>query len=235
MSEDRITAHARAYERCLAQAAADAGGLMRRAVAACAQLMAHNAATHGGARSAEALREAARALLRQGDAIAAAFEDRLLESFGAAAPASAQESDAQLATAQQAAWAVEIARLADAVQARAQAELVEFAALVSAAQGLHLVLPQRNPLAPSVYARCVHAAAQAVPAAARHRAAWLRFLGEALGRELAVAYAVASAQLRAHGVREAGFMAKPSGRGPVESWAPDAHGHPAHSRLIQMR
>jgi hypothetical protein len=217
---DRIATHARAYELCIAAAAADAAGFMRRVTGCCALLMAENAATHPQPHSADALREAARSLLRQGSALALAFEPLLRAHLAAHPQPSLQEGGAapEIASAQQAGNAVEIARLADAVQARAQSELVEFDALVSAAQGLHVVVQGRNPLSPQAYACCVHAATQALTVPTRYRTAWLRFIGEAMGRELATAYAVASRQLRAHGVREAGFMFKPASRAALGAW-----------------
>ena len=217
---DRMTAHTRAFDLCLAEAGSDAAGFMRRVAGYCALLMAENAATHPQARSGDALREAARSLLRHSHALGEAFGPLLRAHLAAAHQEGLREPmpEPEIASAQQAGSAVEIARLADAVQARAQSELVEFDALVSAAQGLHVVVQGRNPLSPQVYARCVHAAAHALAVPSRYRAAWLRFLGEAMGRELATAYGVASRQLRARGVREAGFMLKPASRTALQSW-----------------
>jgi hypothetical protein len=218
---DRMTAHTRAYDLCLAEAATDAAGFMRRVAGYCALLMAENAATHPQPRSGDALREAARSLLRHSQGLGDAFAPLLRAHLAAThreLSRDAAAAEPEIASAQQAGSAVEIARLAVAVQARAQSELVEFDALVSAAQGLHVVVQGRNPLSPMAYARCVHAATQALAVPSRHRAAWLRFLGEAMGRELATAYGVASRQLRARGVREAGFMFNPASRAALDAW-----------------
>lgn len=119
---------------------------------------------------------------------------------------------------------VELARAQQQALHTTDATLSELNGLVSAAQGLPRVQPERNPLRPENYIRALQQVVAETGVPAPVRGAWMQHLRALLGPELVGVYQRATQGLRGHGVEPVGYgvaafaaggarTAGPSGRG----------------------
>ncbi|NMM90323.1 hypothetical protein B2J88_39350 [Rhodococcus sp. SRB_17] len=100
---------------------------------------------------------------------------------------------------------VELSRAQQRALHATDAALAELNALVSAAQGLQRVQPERNPLRPENYIRALQRVVTETGAPAPVRDLWMQHLGELLGPQLVGAYQRAAQALRGQGVEPVGY------------------------------
>jgi hypothetical protein len=110
---------------------------------------------------------------------------------------------------------LELARAQQIAIHKTEAVLAELNTLVSAAQGLHNVQPERNPLRPESYIRALQRAVNETGAPAPVRQVWMEPMRELLGASLVAEYERAVKYLRQHGVVPVGYaVAGAMGAGP---------------------
>lgn len=125
--------------------------------------------------------------------------------------------------------------------------LTQLNGLVSAAQGLRWVQPERNPLRPENYIRALQRAVADTQVVAPIREAWMQHMRAHLGQQLVGVYERAVQGLREHGVQQVGWGGRQNahsqagsssgwsgtgGAGPGTGWAPASawgHGVPMQS------
>lgn len=163
--------------------------------------------------AADALRE----LTRREPELVRAYPLALLEAFAdgpaqARAPvaAAAQDSgidfgDLALVEEDDVLAQVELARAQQVAEHATEAALAELNALVSSAQGLPSVQPERNPLRPDNYIRALQQVIAAQGVAASVRQLWMTHMRDLLGRQLVDVYQRAARELREHGVQPVGY------------------------------
>ena len=122
---------------------------------------------------------------------------------------------------------VELSRTQQLAVHATDAVLAELNALVSAAQGLHRVQPERNPLRPENYIRALQQVVSETGVAAPIREAWMQHMGDLLGSQLVDVYKRAATSLREQGVRPVGYgvAAVPGGTGMGGLGRGGASGH----------
>ncbi|MBY0455187.1 MAG: DUF1631 domain-containing protein [Burkholderiaceae bacterium] len=122
---------------------------------------------------------------------------------------------------------VDLSRAQQQAQHTTDAVLAELNALVSAAQGLHRVQPERNPLRPENYLRALQqtVAQTGVPAAIGE--VWMPPMRDFLGHQLVAVYQSAVQDLHSHGVEPVGYGLAPalSGRSSSGRSADPIHSH----------
>lgn len=100
---------------------------------------------------------------------------------------------------------VELSRAQQLAMHTTDASLSELNGLVSAAQGLPRVQPERNPLRPESYIRALQQVVAATEVPAPVRDAWMQHMRDLLGQELVGIYQRAAKDLRGHGVAPVGY------------------------------
>lgn len=184
--------------------------------------------------ASEALR-----LLRQHQAgLVKAYPMALLEMFadGPAAPAakpaqatSLDFGELSLVDDDEVQAQVELSRAQQMALHTTEEVLSELNGLVSSAQGLSRVQPERNPLRPENYIRALQRVVADTQVIAPVREAWMQHMRELLGQQLLDVYKRAAKGLREHGIEQVGWGARagvpadyqPSGQG---GWSGSVHG-----------
>lgn len=100
---------------------------------------------------------------------------------------------------------VELSRAHQQALHATDAVLAELNGLVSAAQGLYRVQPERNPLRPENYIRALQQVVAETGVAAPIRELWMQHMRDLLGTQLVDVYKRASQSLRDHGVLPVGY------------------------------
>ena len=100
---------------------------------------------------------------------------------------------------------VELSRAQQLAIHATDATLSELNGLVSAAQGLHRVQPERNPLRPENYIRALQQVVADTGVPPQVRDAWMQHMRELLGQELVGTYQRAAQDLRGHGIAPVGY------------------------------
>lgn len=119
---------------------------------------------------------------------------------------------------------VELSRAQQQALHTTDATLSELNGLVSAAQGLHRVQPERNPLRPENYIRALQQVVAETGVPAPVREAWMQNMRALLGHELVAVYQRAAQSLREHGIAPVGYgVAALPGAG-TRSAGPASHG-----------
>lgn len=201
--------------------------------------------------------EAQRTLREHHPALNKAYPMVLLEMFadGAAAPsakpapASALDfGELSLVDDDEVQAQVELSRAQQVALHTTDEILSELNGLVSAAQGLPRVQPERNPLRPENYIRALQRAVADTQVIAPVREAWMKHMRGYLGQKLVGVYDRAVKGLREHGVEQVGWAARvpaaqpgyaPGGPGsgwygpgagdPRSGWAPQSAWSGTHS------
>ncbi len=108
---------------------------------------------------------------------------------------------------------VELSRAQQLAAHATDAVLTELNTLVSSAQGLRSVQPERNPLRPENYIRALQRVVAETGVEPPVRQLWMQHMREVLGQLLVAEYKSASASLREHGVEPVGYavLGMPSG------------------------
>lgn len=110
---------------------------------------------------------------------------------------------------------VELSRAQQLALHATDATLSELNGLVSAAQGLRRVQPERNPLRPENYIRALQQVIAETGVPAPVREAWMQHMRGLLGQELVEVYKRATQGLRAQGIQAVGYSrAEASGGSP---------------------
>lgn len=110
---------------------------------------------------------------------------------------------------------VELSRAHQQALHATDAVLAELNGLVSAAQGLHRVQPERNPLRPENYIRALQQVVGETGVAAPIRELWMQHMRDLLGLQLVAVYQQAARSLRDSGVQPVGYgvVSGPAGLG----------------------
>ncbi len=110
---------------------------------------------------------------------------------------------------------VELSKAQQSALHATDAVLAELNTLVSAAQGLRSVQPERNPLRPESYIRALQQVVGETGVSADVRQLWMQHMRDLLGKLLAEEYKKTAQSLREHGVQPVGYavLGTPSGGG----------------------
>jgi len=100
---------------------------------------------------------------------------------------------------------VELSRAQQIALHTTDATLAELNTLVSSAQGLRNVQPERNPLRPENYIRALQQVVGDTAVSSDVRQLWMQHMRESLGRQLVAAYQKAAQSLRENGVEPVGY------------------------------
>lgn len=100
---------------------------------------------------------------------------------------------------------VELSRAQQSALHATDAVLAELNTLVSSAQGLPSVQPERNPLRPESYIRALQKAVGDTGVSAEVRQLWMQHMRDLLGKLLVAEYEKIVASLRDHGVQPVGY------------------------------
>ncbi len=103
---------------------------------------------------------------------------------------------------------VELSRAQQVALHKTEEVLSELNGLVSAAQGLSRVQPERNPLRPENYIRALQRVVSETQVVAPVREAWMQHMRSFLGQQLVGVYDRASKGLRKHGVERVGWRSQ---------------------------
>lgn len=108
---------------------------------------------------------------------------------------------------------VELSKAQQSALHATDAVLAELNTLVSSAQGLRSVQPERNPLRPESYIRALQRVVGDTGVAAEVRQLWMQHMRDLLGKLLVDEYKKVAASLREHGVQPVGYavLGTPSG------------------------
>jgi len=106
------------------------------------------------------------------------------------------------------------------------ATLAELNALVSAAQGLRSIQPERNPLRPECYIRALQRVVGDTGVSSEVRQVWMQRMREPLSQLLSEEYRAASKALREQGVQPVGYAPRGTGRASLQGggYAPSQQG-----------
>jgi len=202
------------FRACVVNAVREGEALMAQLIAVTREALLHQeSGTHDIARrntASDALR-----LLAQHEApLTKAYPMALLEIF-AEGPASSRPRPADvtgmdfgelsLVDDDQVQAQVELSRAQQLALHTTDASLSELNGLVSAAQGLPRVQPERNPLRPESYIRALQQVVAATGVPGPVRDAWMQHMRDLLGQELVGIYQRAAKDLRSHGVAPVGY------------------------------
>lgn len=110
---------------------------------------------------------------------------------------------------------VELSKAQQSALHATDAVLAELNTLVSSAQGLRSVQPERNPLRPESYIRALQQVVGETGVSADVRQLWMQHMRDLLGKLLVEEYKKTAASLRGHGVVPVGYavVSTPSGGG----------------------
>ena len=100
---------------------------------------------------------------------------------------------------------VELSRAQQVALHATDVSLTELNALVSSAQGLQRVQPERNPLRPENYIRALQQVVTETGVPTPVREAWMQHMRALLGPQLIAVYQRAAKELREHGVEPVGY------------------------------
>ena len=100
---------------------------------------------------------------------------------------------------------VELSKAQQSALHATDAVLAELNTLVSSAQGLRSVQPERNPLRPESYIRALQQVVGETGVPAEVRQQWMQHMRDLLGKLLVDEYKKAAASLREHGVQPVGY------------------------------
>lgn len=108
---------------------------------------------------------------------------------------------------------VELSKAQQSALHATDAVLAELNTLVSSAQGLRSVQPERNPLRPESYIRALQRVVADTGVPAEVRQLWMQHMRDLLGKLLVAEYKKAADSLREHGVQPVGYavLGTPSG------------------------
>jgi hypothetical protein len=199
----------------LVQEAAAGGDLLMGKLCAAARIMLQSReAGSRDVRERDRLGEAAHQLRNREGLLCKAFPQTLRKAFAGsaeirkatvAALAEVQFDQLELMDESEVLTSVALARIQQVAMQCAEASLAELNTLISSAQGLGAVRPERNPLRPDVYVSALKEAVEQIPVSVEMRVDWLGAMSASLGKELCALYVRWAADLRKQGVAAAGY------------------------------
>lgn len=199
------------FQECLDIAARNSAAMASRVMADAGKSLTQAATDSRDLSARNRASEAAQALRRSGQAAIDAFPAMLREEIAAASGASATSPKTisfealELMAEDQVDDTVELIRGQQIVMSAVEADLVQFNALASDAQGLERVHSSSNPLRPEVWVRALHRSLGSAAVAATTRALWMSHGSRALGAELAALYRRLSQHMTVHGASPAAY------------------------------
>ena len=200
-----------AYRACLAQAVARSAGVAESLLAAARDSLYQRSRQLDQYQGRGAYTEALQTLSENAAFLVqrfpAEFEDAVHHGEGAAAKVRHDPLELSLVDDAQVQGHVELTRSHQAAHQALEAPLAELDGLVSSAQGLTRVQPQRNPLRPEIYLRALQALVDRTQASPHVRSLWMQHFAAAMGAYLKTEYAQLSAALRDAGVAPVGYDA----------------------------
>ncbi|PTT22448.1 peptidase [Acidovorax sp. HMWF029] len=121
---------------------------------------------------------------------------------------------------------VELSKAQQSALHATDAVLAELNTLVSAAQGLRSVQPERNPLRPESYIRALQRVVSDTGVSPEVRQLWMQHMRDLLGKLLVEEYKNTAKSLREHGVQPVGYavLGTPSGGGSRNSGSGTGYG-----------
>lgn len=232
-----------AFRACVVAAIRDGEAMMAALAAEAGSVLEAQAPLAREPRRRDALEGARHLLAQHAPALVRGYPMALLEIFVGAGPdarakpsepAALDFGELSLMDEAEVIAQVELSRAQQTALHATEAVLAELDTLVSAAQGLPRVQPDRNPLRPENYIRALQQVVSATGVEPDVRALWMAPLRDALATQLKAAYRDAAARLRADGVEPVGYAvaASPGGRNRIREGppgygmpAPQGHGH----------
>ncbi|KQM75388.1 DUF1631 family protein [Xylophilus sp. Leaf220] len=200
-----------AYRACLAQAVARSPGILEKLLAAARDSLYQRSRQleqyQGRGAYAEALQTLSDNAVFMVQRFPIEFEEAVRHGDGSAAKARVQPLELSLVDDAQVQGHVELTRSHQAAHQALEAPLAELDGLVSSAQGLSRIQPQRNPLRPETYLRALQALVDRTQASLQVRSLWMQHLTAAMGAYLKSEYEQLSATLRDAGVLPVGYEA----------------------------
>lgn len=202
------------FRACVVNAVRESEALMTQLIAATRMALAHEEAETRNVAQRDTASDALRLISLHEAALVKAYPMALLEIF-AEGPAGAKARPADptgmdfgelsLVDDAQVQAQVELSRAQQQALHTTDVALTELNSLVSSAQGLQRVQPERNPLRPENYIRALQQVIAETGVPLLVRDAWMQHMRTLLGPELVGTYQRAAQGLRDHGIAPAGY------------------------------
>ena len=202
------------YQATVQKAAADAGLLMGKLVAAARAHLQMREAACRDLRERDALALSAKQLRAWEAQLCQRFPQALLVAFGkpaaghktgVASVAEVEFDELELMDEVQVLTSVTLARTLQVAMLAAEASLAELNTLICSTLGMDAVNPERNPLRPQIYLNALRETVEQTQVPAAIQLDWLGAMGVALGQELCTMYLQLSKSLRGQGVEGIGY------------------------------
>ncbi|GKT23082.1 DUF1631 family protein [Acidovorax sp. SUPP3334] len=228
------------FRACVVNAVRQGEALMGRLTSVTQGALASDESSERNIQQRTVLADALRLIKQHEDTLAKAYPMALLEVFAEGpAPSSARARPADetgidfgelsLMDESEVLAQVELSRAQQIAVHATEATLAELNTLVSSAQGLQRVQPERNPLRPENYIRALQQVVGETGVSADIRQVWMAHMRKVLGDELVAVYKAAAQTLRDNGIAPVGYaVAGHAGQGMGRSTGyGGAAGHPS--------
>lgn len=202
------------FRACVVNAVKDGEALMEQLISVTRNALSSDEATVRNIQQRNLVSDALRLLQQHEASLVKAYPMALLEIF-AEGPSNARARSAvdtgmdfgelSLMDESEVLAQVELSRAQQIALHTTDATLAELNTLVSSAQGLRNVQPERNPLRPENYIRALQQVVGETAVSSDVRQLWMQHMRESLGRQLVTAYQKAAQSLRENGVEPVGY------------------------------
>lgn len=202
------------FRACVVNAVRESEALMTQLIAATRTALTHEEAETRNVVQRDTASDALRLISLHESALVKAYPMALLEIFAEgpagtkarqADPTGMDFGELSLVDDAQVQAQVELSRAQQQALHTTDASLTELNSLVSSAQGLQRVQPERNPLRPENYIRALQQVIAETGVPLPVRDAWMQHMRTLLGPELVGTYQRAAQGLRDHGIAPAGY------------------------------
>ncbi|MDA8445787.1 DUF1631 family protein [Paracidovorax valerianellae] len=227
------------FRACVVNAVRQGEALMGRLTSVTQGALASDESNERNIQQRTVLADAMRLIKQHEDTLAKAYPMALLEVFAEGpAPSSARArsgdetgidfGELSLMDESEVLAQVELSRAQQIAVHATEATLAELNTLVSSAQGLQRVQPERNPLRPENYIRALQQVVGETGVSAEIRQVWMAHMRKVLGDELVAVYKAAAQSLRDNGIAPVGYaVAGQAGQGMGRSTGYGGAGHPS--------
>ncbi len=207
------------FRACVVTAVRESEALMAQLIAATRTALTSEEAETRNVTQRDTASDALRLLSQHEAALVKAYPMALLEIFAEgpagtktrpADPTGMDFGELSLVDDAQVQAQVELSRAQQVALHTTDAALSELNGLVSAAQGLPRVQPERNPLRPENYIRALQQVMTEIAVPSNVREAWMQHMRNFLGAELVGSYQRAAQALREHGIEPVGYGRAPA-------------------------
>ncbi|WOI47061.1 DUF1631 family protein [Acidovorax sp. BLS4] len=202
------------FRACVVNAVRQGEALMGRLTSVTQGALASDESTERNIQQRTLLADALRLIKQYEDALAKAYPMALLEVF-AEGPSNPRArpgdetgmdfGELSLMDESEVLAQVELSRAQQIAVHATEATLAELNTLVSSAQGLQRVQPERNPLRPENYIRALQQVVGDTGVSAEVRQVWMAHMRKVLGDELVSVYQTAAQSLRDNGIVPVGY------------------------------